>query len=137
MLQEKQYYLEQLKDGPLNHRKIMNRMLDKFNVSASKVRDDLINEGYIVMTSSKRIGTTQKIDYFYKLTDKRLPKPKVVETTLIEDCWPDGWPKSRNNAFNWRTGQKSMFSKKEIADSTNKGKPANYNPHPVSAFTRA
>lgn len=136
MLQEKRYYLKQLESGPLSHRKIMNRMLDKFDVSVATVRNELLAEGLIVLHSVKRIGSTQKMDSTYKLTNKKMI-PNNPQPIVFDGCWPDGSKKSTENAFNWNNGQKSIFSKKDVADSLNKGKPANYNPNPITTFSRA
>jgi len=70
MLQEKQFYLDQLKDGPVGHRHIMSRMSTRFNISAVAVRDALIRDGLIEVVGKKRIGSSQKFNYMMALIDK-------------------------------------------------------------------
>jgi len=132
MLQAKRYYLDQLKHGPKSHRTIMNNMANKFEVSTAKIRDELVKEGLIVLDQYKNIGLTDKRNYAYKLTGK-----KLTENTQDVAFWPDGSSKSTDNAFNWKNDRPSMFSKQEIANQRNSGRPHNYNPHPITTFARA
>jgi len=132
MFQAKQFYLDELKDGPKAHRGIANKMTSRFEVSTAKIRDELVEEGLIAVVSHKIIGSTNKRDYAYKLTGKSLKQ----ETPDVA-YWSDGLVKSTGNAFDWRNGESNMFSKQEIANQRNAGKPHNYNPHPVSAYARA
>lgn len=132
MLQAKRFYLDQLKHGPKSHRTIMNNMASKFEVSTAKIRDELVKEGLIVLDQHKNIGLTDKRNYVYKLTGKKLGDKKQVE-----ECWPDGHVKSRGNAFDWRNRETTLFSRQDIANARNTGKPTNYNPHPITTFSRA
>ena len=115
MLQEKQFYLDQLKDGPVGHRHIMGRMSTRFNISAVAVRDALIRDGLIEVVGKKRIGSSQKFNYMMALIDENaVVEMQQPKTHVIEDCWPDGWPKSKNNAFNWRNKEQQIFTKAQI-----------------------
>jgi len=132
MLQAKRFYLDQLKHGPKSHRTIMNNMASKFEVSTAKVRDELVMEGLIVLDQYKNIGLTDKRNYVYKLTGK-----KLGDKMQIEQRWPDGHVKSTGNAFDWRNRETTLFSRQDIANARNAGKPTNYNPHPITTFSRA
>lgn len=132
MLQAKRFYLDQLKHGPKSHRTIMNNMASKFEVSTAKIRDELVKEGLIVLDQYRNIGLTDKRNYFYKLTGKRLG-----DTTQTEQCWPEGHAKSTGNAFDWRSKESSLLSRQDIANAKNAGRPSNYNPHPITTFSRA
>lgn len=135
MLQAKRYYYEQLKNGPVGHRKIMSRMQNKFSESATAVREALLADGLIVLDSKKRIGTTQKFEYFYRMASK---KPVVFEkqdikSQVVEGFWPDGWPKSQGNAFDWRNKEQSIFTKAQIAQMQQKQTANN----PMTIYSRA
>ena len=132
MLQAKRFYLDQLKHGPKSHRTIMNNMASKFEVSTAKVRDELIKEGLIVLDQCRNIGLTDKRNYSYKLTGKRLG-----EKAQVEQCWPEGHAKSSGNAFDWRSKESTLLSRQDIANAKNAGRPSNYNPHPVTTYSRA
>ena len=133
MLQEKRFYLDQLKDGPVGHRHIMQRMSTRFNISATVIRDMLLSEGLIQMTHKKRIGSSQKYNYFYQLTKKKVVEKQQIMTHTIENCWPDGWPKSQNNAFNWRNKEQKLMSKREIVIAQQKY----HNNNPITVYSRA
>jgi len=139
MLQEKRFYLEQLKNGPCSHRLIMSRMASRFECSVAAVRDELIEDGLIVLHSKKRIGATSKHDYFFKLTKKKfvvgkqqieVPKQQVH---VVEDCWPDGQPKSLDNAFNWRNKEQGLYSKRELVVAQQKY----HNNSQITVYSRA
>ena len=132
MLQAKRFYLEQLKHGPKGHRTIQNNMANRFEVSASKVRDELIKEGYIVMADYKKMGLLDKRNYSYKLTDKRFGA-----TQQSGECWPEGHAKSTGNAFDWRGKDSTVLSRQDIANARNTGRPTNYNPRPITTYSRA
>lgn len=137
MLQEKQFYLKCLQEGPLSQRKIANRMSSKFGTSPAAVKDALLREGLIELAYIKRAGETQKPNHYYKLTNKKLKGFAVKKEQVSPDTWEDGTPKSRGNAFDLSTA-KGLFNKSEIAAMTNKGKPNNYNvPVQVIAYSRA
>lgn len=131
MLQAKQFYLDQLKDGPLSHRKIMNRMAGRFTESSVAVRDALISEGMIQVEAYMNIGKSKKRDYIYKLTGKQTVTDNSIE------FWDEGHVKSKGNAFDWNNGKISLFTKQDIANARNQGRPANYNPFPITTFSRA
>ena len=136
MLQEKQFYLNCLADGPLTQRKIANRMSTKFDTSPAAVKDALLAEGLIVLSHSKREGAMQKFNHYYKLTNKKL-KPVEQKQDVVADTWDDGTPKSKGNAFDLSSA-KGLFSKSEMAAMVNKGKPNNYNiPVQVITYSRA
>jgi hypothetical protein len=132
MLQAKRFYLEQLKHGPKGHRTIQNNMANRFEVSASKVRDELIKEGYIVMADYKKMGLLDRRNYSYKLTEKRFGA-----TQQSGECWPEGHAKSTGNAFDWRSKDSTVLSRQDIANARNAGRPTNYNPRPITTYSRA
>jgi hypothetical protein len=132
MLQAKRFYLDQLKDGPKSHRTIQNNMASKFEVSTAKIRDELIKDGYIVVANYKKMGLSEKRNYSYKLTGKRLGDSKQ-----LDERWPEGHIKSTGNAFDWRGRDSTLLSRQEIANSRNAGRPTNYNPFPITTFSRA
>lgn len=132
MLQAKRFYLDQLKHGPKSHRTIMNNMASKFEVSTAKIRDELVKEGLIVLDQYRNIGLTDKRNYSYKLTGK-----KLGDTTQTDQTWPEGHAKSTGNAFDWRSKESSLLSRQDIANAKNAGRPHNYNPHPITTFSRA
>ena len=135
MLQAKRFYLNQLKDGPVGHRTIMRRMQSKFSESATLVREALIADGLIYLHSKKRIGATQKFEYSYKLTNSKpiVLKEQAIKSQVIEGFWPDGWPKSQGNAFDWRSKEQSIFTKAQIAQMQQKQKPNS----PMTIYSRA
>ena len=132
MLQAKRFYLEQLKHGPKGHRTIQNNMTNRFEVSASKIRDELLKDGYIEVADYKKMGFSDKRNYSYKLTGKRLGG-----TDQTDECWPEGHAKSSGNAFDWRSKESTLLSRQDIANAKNAGRPSNYNPHPVTTYSRA
>jgi len=85
----------------------MNNMANKFQVSTAKIRDELLKEGLIVADQYKNIGLTDKRNYAYRLTGKKLSQDS------------------------------SLLSKQDIANAKNAGRPHNYNPHPITTFSRA
>ena len=132
MLQAKRFYLEQLKHGPKGHRTIQNNMTNRFEVSASKIRDELLKDGYIEVADYKKMGFSDKRNYSYKLTGKRLGAAQQSD-----ERWPEGHLKSTGNAFDWRGRNSTVLSRQDIANSRNTGRPTNYNPHPITTFSRA
>lgn len=108
MFQAKQFYLEQLKDGPTSHRTITKRMTGKFDVGAASVCDELLKEGRIVAESYSLIKGTNKRNIVYRLTDHAHAKVEDL------DRWPCGQVKSKGNAFDWRNKEQSIFSKREV-----------------------
>jgi hypothetical protein len=134
-LQAQQFYLDQLESG-VSHRTIANRMASRFSESPAVIKDKLLAGGYIMLSNVKRIGETQKNNYFFMPTGKLL----VEDTTpkkVWSDKWEDGTPKSRGNAFDLSTA-KGLFTRAELANAINKGKPNNYNSTvQVIAYSRA
>lgn len=137
MLQEKQFYLSRLKDGPLCQRKIANRMSLRFGTSPAAVKDALLAEGLIELSHIKREGATQKLNHYFKLTGKKLVEQedqiiaaKVKPRSFV---WEDGTPKSQGNAFDWSNKPSSIFSKSEIAHMSQKY----HNNHPITVYSRA
>lgn len=134
----KQFYLDQIALDNAPHRKIANRMDRKnFGVSPALVKNELLKDGYIVIDKTVRLGDTQKLNYYFKLTGKKLFAVQEKKTAATTSFWEDGTPKSTGNAFDLSTA-KGLFNKSEIAASQNKGKPTNYNiPVQVIAYSRA
>jgi hypothetical protein len=110
----------------------MNNMASKFEVSTAKIRDELVKEGLIVLDQYRNIGLTDKRNYSYKLTGKKLNQNGDDVT-----YWSDGLVKSKGNAFDWRSKESSLLSRQDIANAKNAGRPSNYNPHPITTFSRA
>ncbi len=129
MLQAKQYYLNQLENGLLNHRNIMKRMVKRFDVSPTVIRDLLVAEGYIVLVK-KVMQNNGKNAYFYKLTGKQLVSQKQH---IHSDTWEDGTSKSKGNAFDWRNKEQSFMSRREIVIAQQK---YNHN-NPITVYSRA
>ena len=124
---DKQRYLEETLKGK-SHRQIAKQ--GKWSVSSTIVRDELIRDGVIVPIKIV-MDKAGKNHVFYELTGKAIP------SEANEQCWSDGTPKSRENAFDLSIA-KGLFNKSELAASLNKGKPLNYNiPIQVIAYSRA
>jgi hypothetical protein len=122
MLQEKQYYLKQLENGPISHKRISNRMKTRFATSPAMVKDELLRSGHIELAFTKRTGETNKLDYFFKLTNKKLDG-SMMEEKAISTVWDDGTQKSRGNAFDWRNSGSTLYSKREIVQAQQKYQP--------------
>lgn len=134
----KLFYLEQLKLTNDHHRRIANRLTERFHVSAAQIRDELIDGGYIKLNKVARMGETQKNNHFYVLTGKKFVFEEQPKNIVIADkFWPCGTKKSTGNAFDLSTA-KGLFNKAELAASVNRGKPNNYNATvQVIAYSRA
>ena len=124
-LAAKQFYLDQVKKDNSPHRRIANRMAGKFDISPALVKNELLKDGYITIAKTVRLGETQKLNFYFKLTGKTL-QTATEQRFVSESQWEDGTPKSRGNAFDI-TSAKGLFSKAEKAAAVNKGKPNNYN----------
>lgn len=133
MLQEKQFYLKCLQTGPISQRNLANRLSIRFSTSPAAVKDALLAEGLIELSHSKREGETQKINHYYKLTDKKIKHTEVKEKPVVSDTWEDGTPKSKGNAFDLSVSSKSMFNKSEIARMTQKY----HQNKPITLYSRA
>jgi hypothetical protein len=132
MLQEKQFFLKCLEEGPLCQRKIANRMSSRFDTSPAAVKDALLREGLIELAYVKREGATQKLNHYFKLTKKKLKQVEQIQVK-VKDVWEDGTPKSKNNAFDLSASTHVMFDKGEIARMTQK-----YNQNkPITVYSRA
>lgn len=137
MLPAKAFYLEQLKDGPESHRRIMNRMATrKYHESPTKIKDELLEDGYIVLVN-KVLQSNGKWAHFHKLTGKSFvvekQQPVVVQENTMSDKWEDGTAKSTRNAFNWRNKDQGIFNKREIMILQQKY----HNNHPITIYSRA
>lgn len=134
MLQEKQFYLNCLAEGPVSHRKIANRMSSRFGTSPATVKNALLQDGLIELHEKKRKGKTNKYNHYYKTTDKKLKPVILVEPEIIvSDTWEDGTPKSKGNAFDLSLIKKSLFDKMELARSTQKY----HQNKPITIYSRA
>ena len=134
MLQEKQFYLKQLEGGKISHRRISNRMREKFRTSPAAVKDELLRTGHIELDCTKRTGETNKLDYFFKATGKKLSDVEVhIEQKAPEIFWADGTPKSKGNAFDWRNANSKLYSKREIVQAQQKY----HNKNPITIYSRA
>ena len=110
MFQAKQFYLEQLKDGPVSHRIITWRLKQKFNDSSVLIRNALLEDDLIKLMGSKK-RKDGKNDYIYELTGKEL----VAEEQKPQTEWDDGTARSIGNAFDWRNKSSTLFNKQELA----------------------
>jgi hypothetical protein len=107
-------------------------MRDRFDTSPAAVKDILLSEGYIELSHSKREGQTQKMNHYYKLTNKKL-QIATKKVVAVPTVWEDGTPKSKGNAFDWSSQKCSMFSKAEIAHMNQKY----HNNNPITLYSRA
>ena len=125
MKHDKQRYIKEVLTGK-SHRQISKQ--GKWSVSASFIRDELIEEGVIV-ESHVKVDAAGKSHVYFKLTG--------VDVSEKPSTWEDGTPKSRGNAFDLSTA-KGIFTKSEKAAVFNKGNPLNYNiPIQIIAYSRA
>jgi hypothetical protein len=137
VLPAKLYYLEQLKDGPVSHRIIMNRMSTRFNDSPAAIKDALVAEGFIVCVN-KVLQGNGKYSYYHQLTGKPFVAQKqqtnvVEQDQSIDLNWEDGTVKSTGNAFNWRNKNQAIFTKREVTIMQQ-----NYTNHPqITVYSRA
>jgi hypothetical protein len=127
--------LEQLALKPDHHRRIANRLTERFDVSAAEVKDELLKDGYIKLDKVVEKGNTGKNNYYYVLTGKKfLCDDKPV---TLNSYWPCGTRKSTGNAFDLSTA-KGLFTKSELAAASYKGSPLNYNTQvQVITYSRA
>jgi hypothetical protein len=135
----KAYYLEQLKDGPVSHRIIMNRMSTRFHDSPAAIKDALVKEGYIVCVK-KVLQGNGKYAYHHQLTGKPFVAQKQQAMDVVEqdqptvlNFWEDGTAKSTGNAFNWRNKEQRLMTKREIVLAQQKY----HNNHPITIYSRA
>ena len=113
MVKEKQFYLDCLKDGKQRHDNISKRMKDRFETSATLVRNALIAEGYIQEAGFK-VRKDGKRSYFYELTGKKVATQKEAKKSNPY-FWEDGSVKSQGNAFNWQSYAKGLYKPGELA----------------------
>lgn len=137
MLQEKQFFLKCLENGPMSQRKISSRLSLRFNISPATVKDALLRDGLIELAYIKREGATQKLNHYYKLTGKKLIESSVKAEKLVTKHssyqWDDGTPKSQGNAFDWSNTAKGMFDNREVARMTQKY----HQNKPITIYSRA
>jgi len=116
-----QYYLDRLATGPVNDKLIQNMINQKFRVSGAAIRDKLIRDGVIEMYVSGYDSKRMRNIYMVGLVDANKVQfakevaPEPTKSVVIETHWPEGWPKSHGNAFDWRNTAKGLFSKAELA----------------------
>jgi hypothetical protein len=140
VLPAKLYYLEQLKDGPVSHRIIMNRMSTRFKDSPAAIKDALVKEGYIVCVK-KVLQGNGKYAYHHQLTGKPFVAQKQQAIDVVKqdqpidlNSWEDGTAKSTGNAFNWRNKEQGIFTKAQIAQMQQKQVS---NSFPITTYSRA
>jgi hypothetical protein len=133
MLQEKQFFLKCLENGPLSQRGLANRISHRYTTSPSAIKEALLAEGLIELSHTKRNAATRKIHHYYKLTNKKMKVPDQKLPAIVADKWEDGTPKSRGNAFDLSASTKSMFDKSEIARMTQKY----HQNKPITIYSRA
>ena len=127
-LLDKKAYMELVASGK-SHRQISKNT--KFSVSASIIRDELLADGLIVLKKIVKNQATGDNFVYYELSGKKLEQDNTPQ------FWSCGTPRSRGNAFDWDNGRGSLITKQDIANAKNQGKPANYNPRPIIAYSRA
>ena len=139
MSHAKAYYLEQLKNGPVSHRIIMNRMSTRFHDSPAAIKDALVKEGYIVCVK-KVLQGNGKYAYHHQLTGKPFVAQKQQEMDVVKqdqptdlNSWEDGTAKSTGNAFNWRNQEQRLMTKREIVLAQQKY----HNNNPITVYSRA
>jgi hypothetical protein len=132
MLQEKQFFLSCLQDGPLDQRKIANRMSRRFATSPAAVKDALLAEGLIELSHTQRLGSTQKINHYFVLTGKKIQSKQTIQKPW-SDKWEDGTLKSTGNAFDLFSKPCTLFNKSELAQMHQKYN----NKNPITIYTRA
>ena len=134
MLQAKQFYLMCLENGPVSQRKVANRMSHRFDVSPATIKDALLNEGFIELDCIKREGATQKLNHYFKLTNKKFMQVEKVKAEVkVSEKWEDGTIKSKGNAFDWGKTAKGMFDNREVARMTQKY----HQNKPITIYSRA
>ena len=126
--QDKKRYMDEIEKGK-SHRQISKTGV--WLVSASEVRDALIADGVIIKTKTVLDKKTGKNHVYFKLSGIEIP------TVAEQEFWDDGTPKSRDNAFDWSREKGCLFTKQDIANARNQGRPVNYNPYPISVYARA
>lgn len=115
-----EYYLSRLSDGPINEKNIQNGMRDKFKVSGAAVRNKLLDLGMIKLKEAgydkKRLRNIYMVELVgqQEVTKIKRPEPEH-KSVVIETHWPEGWPKSHGDAFDWRNTAQGLFSKAELA----------------------
>ena len=115
------YYLDRLKDGPENDKRIQNMVNAKFSVSAAAIRNKLIEEGAIELEVSGYDNKRQRNVFTVRLVNATKakfvaePKQKQIKSIIIDTHWPEGWRKSSGNAFDWQNTAQGLFSKQELA----------------------
>lgn len=116
MNNEKQFYLDCLKDGKQRHDKVYNKMKSKFAVSATVIRDMLIADGYI-REAGQICRNDGKNVKFYELTGKKFKVNNKKEESSGK--WEDGSIKSQGNAFDWRNFSRGLYTQSELAAAEN------------------
>jgi hypothetical protein len=114
------YYLERLKDGPMDDKKIQNVINNRFKISGATVRNKLIEMGAIELKCVGYNHKRQRNIFMVSLLDKnKVVKPSRPsyehKSIVIETHWPEGWPRSHGNAFDWQNTAQGLFSKSELA----------------------
>jgi hypothetical protein len=133
MIQEKEFFLSCLKDGPMSQRKLSSRLSSRYDASPAAVKDALLDEGLIELSHTKREGATHKLNHYFKLTGKKLSKQTPVEAVVVSDKWEDGTVKSKGNAFDWANKPCGLFNKSELAQMRQKY----HNNNPITLYSRA
>ena len=116
-----QYYVDRLRNGPLNDKRVQNHVNEKFNVSGVAIRKKLIEDGVIKMTVGRYDAERQRKIFIVELIDESKLKfvddaPKQLSKPIVFDSkWPEGHSRSYGNAFDWRNYAKGLFSKQELA----------------------
>jgi hypothetical protein len=119
--QAMQVYIDRLQFGPVNDKLIQTAINHKFSVSAASIRNKLIADGVIELKPAGYDPKRLRNIYMVSLVDASKMKfvseqpKKAIQSVVIDTHWPEGWPKSKNNAFDWKNTAKGLFSKAELS----------------------
>lgn len=126
--QDKKRYMEEVTRGK-SHRQISKQ--GGWSVSSAIIRDELLEDGVIIQKKVVMDRKSGKNHVYFELSGKKLEQEVVLQ------FWECGTPRSRGNAFDWDNGKSSLITKQDIANAKNQGRPVNYNPRPITTYSRA
>ena len=107
--QDKNLYLTQVALGK-SHRHIAKNMANKFSVSTTIIRDELLADGVIKLIRTELDVVAKKKYTFYGIVFQ----PDEEQEQDAPSTWPDGTKKSRGNAFDLSRSS-TLFSRTELA----------------------
>ena len=105
----KERFLECLQNGPMTYAALREKVRSKYKMAdVLFIRDSLLKDGFIKEVDSYKLKDGRTMQLF-GLTEKRLENPK-------NDFWEDGSPKSRGNAFDWRSTSIGIYTRQELVN---------------------